>query len=52
MMQVSALEYFHEASNNHVFKRTEYYPHKGFISTLPSTTESLSSCTSSGSFVS
>lgn len=51
-MQISALEYFYEEMNNHVFKRTECYLHKGFISMLPSITKLLTICTSSGSFVS
>lgn len=51
-MQIRALEYFHEEINNHIFKRTEYYLHKGFISVLPSITKLLIICTSSGSFVS
>lgn len=50
-MQISALEYFHEEINTHIFKRTEYYLRKGFISMLPSITKLLTICTSSGSFV-
>ena len=51
-MQISALEHFHEEINNHIFKRTEYYLHKGFISMLPSITKLLTICTSRGFFVS